>query len=92
MIKILYNVGYYYDDIETELDFINLEALFDEDITTDEMIEEHVEKDEEEFSDKDFEYTIELEEPIEENEPKITPRKRVEKNVLEDFDDLFLDD
>ena len=41
MIKILYTVGYYYDDIETtEPDFINLEALFDEDITTDEMIEE----------------------------------------------------
>lgn len=40
MIKILYTVGYYYDNIETEPDFINLEALFDEDITTDEMIEE----------------------------------------------------
>ena len=41
MIKILYTVGYYYDDIETtEPDFINLKALFDEDITTDEMIEE----------------------------------------------------
>ena len=41
MIKILYTVGYYYDDIETtEPDFINLEALFDKDITTDEMIEE----------------------------------------------------
>lgn len=41
MIKILYTVGYYYDDIdETQPDFINLEALFNEDITTDEMIEE----------------------------------------------------
>ena len=40
MIKILYTVGYYYGDIEIEPDFINLEALFDENITTDEMIEE----------------------------------------------------
>ena len=57
------------------------------------MIEEHRENAEEEkITDKDFEDTIELEEPIEENEPKITPRKRVEKNVLEDFDDLFLDE
>ena len=41
MIKILYTIGYYYDDIdEIQPDFINLEALFDEDITTDEMIEE----------------------------------------------------
>lgn len=62
-------------------------------VITDEMIEEHRENAEEEkITDKDFEDTIELEEPIEENEPKITPRKRVEKNVLEDFDDLFLDE
>lgn len=40
MIKILYTVGCDYGDIEIEPDFINLEALFDEDITTDEMIEE----------------------------------------------------
>lgn len=40
MIKILYTVGCYYGDIEIEPDFINLEALFDENITTDEMIEE----------------------------------------------------
>ena len=39
MIKILYTVRYYYEDIKTELDFIQLEAIFDEDITTDEMIE-----------------------------------------------------
>ena len=40
MIKILYTVRYYYEDIKTEPDFIQLEAIFDEDITTDEMIEE----------------------------------------------------
>lgn len=40
MIKILYTVGYYYEDIKIEPDFIQLEALFNEDITTDEMIEE----------------------------------------------------
>jgi len=40
MIKILYTVRYYYEDIKTEPDFIQLEAIFDEDITTDEIIEE----------------------------------------------------
>ena len=40
MIKILYTVGYYYEDIKTEADFIKLEALFDKDATTSEIIEE----------------------------------------------------
>ena len=60
------------------------------------MIEEHIKENNEEFNNKDFEDTIELEKPVEEhleeNEAKITSRKRVEKNVLEDFDDLFLDE
>jgi len=65
-------------------------------VITEEMIEEHernAQEDEtEEFSDKDFEDTIELDKIVEEPIESPMPRKRTQKNVLEDFDDLFLDD
>lgn len=65
-------------------------------VITDEIIEEHNKKitdsENEEFDDKDFEDTIELDEIVEEKTETTPSRKRVDKNVLEDFDDLFLDE
>lgn len=64
-------------------------------VITDEIIEEHKGKDsnnEEDFIDEDFEDTIELDEVIDEKPEMPKPRKRAEKNVLEEFDDLFLDE
>lgn len=65
-------------------------------VITDEIIEEHNKKitdsENEEFNDKDFEDTIELDEIVEEKTETTPSRKRVDKNVLEDFDDLFLDE
>jgi len=40
MMRILYTVGYYYTPDDEEPDFVNLVALFDEKITTTEMITE----------------------------------------------------
>lgn len=78
------------------------QAKIDEELTallpviTDEMIEKHKSQNSdneiEEFDDEEFEDTIELDEVKEEKVESTPSRKRVEKNVLEDFDDLFLDE
>lgn len=66
-------------------------------VITDDIVEEYNQtndksKEEEEFNSKDFEDTIELDEILEEKSEVTSSKKRVDKNVLEDFDDLFLDE